>query len=479
MKKRIVFSIVLTAMSFCTYAQNKPSKVVWGNKIKKAKNLTEFIYANNKLFTLNKKLKSVQMYSPSTFNLEKNLELSNLKGKLGSQTINLFESTEMLIKHKESFGLFTVYYDNKSNSKIFAFFKIKADLSDVDLNGKILYKIELGKNVAYQGSLIYKDASNENFQAIASYKSDEKKGFLLNIICSEGKIISEIFTDSYFSESGKLFIYAENCFIIHSLEENKNVVTLYNGRSGSVISNINLSDFLDYDSRIFGIKQLKDKTYVLAGVYGKLNEEETNIYGLFKIKLDSKGQIIMKSSETFVFSEINSTQSTIIVQDLIITNNGDIYYVLTSMGEEKALYSQLMVIGIQLDEIWAKAIPFRQGVGTVYYPDHLGIKAQENNGNLLLLYNDNKKNHQDFNYNHYSYSRSNVPHKYTCSVPDACTVLDISNTGRIDSYMIDFYDVFTNLKAIKVLNDGSIFVSANTATPLGAGKPKFARIELK
>lgn len=488
LKSAIVLSFLMLFHSI-SLSQSKPEKVIWGAKLKKTKELGKFIYKEQNLYSLNYQLKAVQKFSPDKLSLTNTLSLDGRQGSLKGHTFDLFEAIESLIEYKDGLGLFVEYLSKDDNKKYFGFFPLGLDLNNLKPEGQVLFEMDLGKKEDYQFSEIV--TANENYQAIFSYNStsDKEEAIAqLDVVAMDGSVYTEKFSfKGEEDKSGQKLTFSEEEYLVQTWTEETSEVKLYDGLTSAVISTFSLREFLEHDGRVLSIQKQDNGEYILAGFYGKFTKEKNEILGLFRIVLTANGSINSKTSDTFLMSEISTTQELSSVDEVLITDAGDLFFILTSStGSKKTIisgagttvYEQLMVVGIHLDEIWTKSIPFRQGYGSMVWSDHLGPHAIEKDGHLILSYNDNRKNGKNFDYNHFEYSSKNRPDKYTCSLPDVITMLDIDNEGDVKPYFINVYEIFTNLTGTIPLDDGTIFISGGTATIAGAGKSRFARIIL-
>lgn len=488
MKNILTFAILLI-FAQNSLSQKRPNSVVWGEKIKKSNELGAFKYKNDKLYTINYKLKSIQSFSPDKLTLLETLNLEGVKGSFDGQSFDLFEGISSLIEYKSGVALYVEYLSKEKKMKYYGIFELADDLSKVSTNGKILFEMNLGKKEEFQVSTLQK--ANENYQAIFSYNTPARPSKIaaqLDVVSSKGEVNTIEFSKEDFDnkEKGRHFTFSKDAYLINRWDDNSSEITLYDGISGSEISTLDLKEFLEGDGRVLSMKRMPNGEFILAGFYGNITSKKNEMVGLFKIVLNKAGQIKQQNSGMFKISEIKSTQESSSVQDILITDAGDLYFVMTSTDGEKATmngigmtaYEQLMVVGIHGDEIWSKSIPFRQGYGSLNWPDHLGPHINEINGNLILSYNDNRKNGKKFDYNEFVYSSKNRPEKYICALPEAIAIVDIDNTGNVKPYFIDVYDVFTNLTETVTLNDGSLFIAGNMVTVAGAGKSLFAKVKL-
>lgn len=487
--KNILTTLFLFLFVFVVNAQKAPKNVLWGEKLKQTKNLSDFIYKNNELFTVNFQLKAIQKFSPDKLELLKTIELEGKMGTIEGQSINIFESMQSLIEYKEGFGILVAHTSKEKKKKYFGFFQIDANLSNIESKAILLFEMDLGKKEEYQNSRLV--LANENYQGVFSSKNqkvEENEIFAqLDIVGANGKVFTKDFFKKTDDDGGEHFTFCEEAFLIHEWTETSSDLSLYSGLTTELISTFSLKDFLEHDGRVISMKKTSKGEYILAGFYGDFSDDENEIMGLFRVKLSATGKIIEKGSDTFLMSEITTTQQLGYLSHVLITDKEDLYFVLTSSSGQlrgntftpPTAYEQLMVIGIHVDEIWTKSIPFRQGYGSIAWPDHLGPIVNERNGHLILSFNDHKKNGKNFDYNHYEYSEKTRPDKYICSSPDVITMIDINPSGSVKPVFIDVYDIFVNLTETITLEDGTMFISGNAATVAGAGKARFAKVTLE
>lgn len=490
---KILTSIfLLIGFAFIGFTQNKPESVIWGEKLKKTNNLSDFIYKNESLYTINEQLKSIQKFSPDKLNLINTLSLDGVMGELEGLTFDLYSSMQKLIEYKDGFGLIISQLSKDKKKKYFGFFEIDGDLSKIQTKGKLLFEIDLGKKEDYQVSEVV--IANENYQGIYSRKgfvSDKEEVLFaqLDIVMANDKVLTEEFVYYQDELSHKYFALSDDVVLIQDWKENSSDVRLYDGKNGNLIKEFSLFDILDeeYDARILSVKKNSKGEYIMAGFYGDISKDDVEMTGLFKFTLNAQGKSDRNSLITYVLTEINRTVENVNLYKVQITDKGDIFFVMTSqMGQIRGntlttstQFEQLMVVGLHGDEIWAKSIPFRQAYGMTAWPDHMGLNITELNGHLTLCYNDNHKNGKKFDYNNFVYNTKSRPDKYICSSPDAIAIIDIDTKGYVKPYFIDVYDLFININDAILLADGVLFISGNGATVAGGGKSRFAKVILE
>ncbi len=489
--KIIASIILLLSFTYFSLAQKAPEKVVWGEKLKKTNNLSDFVYKNGSLYTVNEQLKSIQKFSPDKLELMETLSLDGVTGDLEGVSFSLFNSIQSLIEYKDGIGIIVSHLSKDSKMKYFGFFEIESDLSKIEKQGKLLFEIDLGKKADYQYSSVV--ISNENYQGIYSRKDNitGKEKVLygqLDLVTANDNVVTEEFIFDPDAKAFKYFALSKDVFLIQNLTEEDSEASLYDGKTGRLIYDFSLDDILDdnYDGRILSVKKSSSGEYIMAGFYGTITKDSTVLTGLFKFTLNAQGKPTNNSLMTYEMSEISTTHENSSLYHVEITDKGDIYFVLTSQtGQIRGnsfspgtQFEQVMVVGIHNDDIWAKSIPFRQGYGSIVWDDHMGLIINESDGHLILSYNDHHKNGKKFDYNNFVYSTKNRPEKYICSSPDAIAIVDIDNKGKVKPYFIDVYDIFINITDAIVLSDGEIFISGNAATVAGAGKSRFGKVKL-
>lgn len=486
------FSLIclLTAFSASIFAQQKPEKVIWGEKLKNTNDLSAFIYKEGNLFTVNNKLKAIQRFSPTALVLEKTLSLEGKSVRIEGKSFDLFESVRSLIEYKDGLGLFLECTNKTDDKKFFGFFVLNTNLDEpAEFEAVPLFDIELDEKEAYSNSRIVK--ATENYVAIFSYNSsyiDDRAISRLDIISNAGVDYTQKYSRHKDDKvNGSRFVFADEAFLIQEWSSEGSNSKLVDGATGLVIADFSTTEYLDAENRVLAIEKMANGEFVMAGFYGKFEGGKNEMHGLFRLTTNGKGELIQDKSDKFKISDISTTQETSSVDDILITKAGDLYFVMSSNTGERMTISggattdseQLMVIGIHEDEIWSKSIPFRQGYGSMIYEGHLGTHIMERDGHLILSYNDHRKNGENFDYNNFVYSKDNRPDKYICSLPDVITILDIDNSGTIEPYFINAYDIFVNLTETILLDDNSIFISGGAATVMGPGKSRFGRVILK
>ncbi|MCI5059037.1 MAG: hypothetical protein MRY83_23190, partial [Flavobacteriales bacterium] len=256
---------------------------------------------------------------------------------------------------------------------------------------------------------------------------------------------------------------------------------IYDAKTGDLIKDLDLRSFMEgVDSRIISSKRLKNGDCVLAGFYGRFTEEKNEVAGIFKIVLNPDGDIIEKSSDTFLMTEIQSTQEKSSIEKIVITDSGNLFLVLGSKRLDKYIdvFEQLMVVGIKSDEIWTKSIPINHDMGNIVYSAYLDVEVHNSGEKIYIAYNDHPDNVKSYDYNNYKYSEKNKPAQYKNTVPSSCTILEIDQFGKVVPYSIDLNTAFTNLKESVLLENGKFFLTTNMYSVGGASKPKFVLVEL-
>ena len=487
-------TLFLLLGSFVSTAQQEPKKVIWGEKLKKTKNLGEFIYKDDYLYVLNFKLKAVQKISPDDLTLVSTLELEDKEIEIDGEQVALFNTVQSLINYRDGLGLFIEHYNDGDESKTYGFVKLESDLSGYDKVCQTLFDTQGKSENKRENRGLYHDSQilegNGNYLALMSYRYKTGEQTLygdLNVISNRGEDYSKEFTVGKKSGSSIHCVFSENAFTVQTLKDEIDELILYDGATGADAATLSLQEFLEEKYRVSAIKKLNDGSYLLSGFYGSFTSKDGNqMHGFFVAKVAANGTLDEENSYKFPTSEITSTVENATIQDVLITDEESVFIIMTSsdgskmsMNGNTTVYEQLMVVGIDKDNIWSKSIPFRQGYGAMVWDEHLGPKITDVNGHLILAFNDHRDNGKTFDYSNYNYSKDTRPSKYTCSLPDVITIIDIDKEGEVDPYFINVYEIFTNLIDIQPLNDGTLFFSGGTATIAGPGKTRFAKVILK
>lgn len=480
MKYTTIYSIIIgVILPLNVISQRGPKESDWSHELEGGKHIGKLVTYNDKVYGMDYYTKEIKCFEPAHYK-----ELGNLKckksAKVGKEKFELLNLPTRLIERPNGIGLVAekAFFKHKT----YAVFELDTNLKRMSSSGKKIAEVNIGLgNDSYTYSGIV--ASTKDYIAIANIKL--KKRIQYQVITSSGIKFEKTIQTKHrnTSNSGNMFLDGEDFFAIQEWSEDSSHVLIYESDSAKLIANVDLKDFLEHEGRVVSCQKLLNGNFALAGFIGDFNDDDKyKISGLFRIVVSSEGHIIGKSSETFNFSEISSTQKESILYDVIITDEGNVYYILLardgyrSASEDDPEFNQMMVIGINVDEVWSKSYPFRQAVApsNLKYP-FKPLITLEKNGNLILMYNDDHKNHKNFDYNHYTYTKKTVPNAFTYPSPDACTILNISPDGDTQPYMMDFYNRFAMLRNAVVMDDGRIFAITNSTFY----KLKLLRIELE
>lgn len=460
---KLIFITIFSFVYNMAVSQNQPLNVVWQEDVEEWYNT--MIY-KDKILTVNRSSKSIDIYDAG--NLKKLASIALDKREIDGVKFDLFDyqNPQLLISKK---GAGIIVKKEKGKERYFAFYSLNDGL-DGFKEGKIIYQIKVGAGANYYENWSYKyndtlisirnDAFNIN-------KSPSQQVFL----SAEGVIYEKEYMSSNF--------YMHNNFICElSGKEETRKLLISDIKNGKTISKINIGEKIQDQITISSFKSLANGEVIITGYYGDfqyLNENQIN--GLFKFHIDKTGELISGKTIISPISQLDLKAEKRVSYKTLVTENGSVFFVLTSkvqgtIDHEKELY----VIGEVDGKFWLEQIPFFQNVGTVQNFSHQGIRFLEKDNKLILIYNDDKRNQLEYDYDNYSYLKNKSPYAYSLSSSDACSFVVFNKQGFEKAYFIDLNSKKTNLDEALIIKNDNIIITTNRSSQ--KSKYKIAKVTL-
>lgn len=200
--------------------------------------------------------------------------------------------------------------------------------------------------------------------------------------------------------------------------------------------------------------------YYLMGAYGEKQLFDAlwfkKIQGVFFISLDEKGNEIKR--RIIKSSEFGGDVADVKTLECLMLNE-QIQSVVVTVAQKKKnpdrIVQNIITIGINEEQVWKKELPINHtnNYGATQFNPHALVHTGYFAENLVLIYNDNSKNQQKFNYSDYQFSEGVEP--YTGRKADAISIVKISKDGNVDASKIDVKDEEMNLVAVHKKDDGT------------------------